>query len=131
MRISDVVSLGIDRAIDMVVKQQMPSGFVWTAVKGAWKYVIAVARGDEAHHVAQNERLLSCKSCQSIDWTDTSQINLRAAYCGKGETHGPNPTCGCLVAITVDGRMEPAGKLQVASEHCPQDKWHASQRIIR
>jgi hypothetical protein len=128
MRLTDVISLGIDRVLDLAVKNELPSGHLWVAVKGAWKYATAAARGDEAHQIAQQERLLMCKFCSAIDWADTSDKTVRAGYCGKTQTEGPNPTCGCLVAITINGRLEPAGKLRVASEHCPRDLWNAAPR---
>ncbi len=98
----------------------------WTAVKGAARYVAAVASGDVVTTTEAIGRLARCQRCEAfterpdpvrltIDGTPTE---LHAYYCGEPFKESAR-TCGCLLAVG----QSPAGKMLVGSEQCPRGEW--------
>lgn len=124
---TELMALGLHRIISMAMFQQLPQRWLWVAVKGGWRYMSAMAHGDTAAPEAAAERLDICRACAACELVQTGRADLQASYCGTGAWQQDGPTCGCLLAVTLQGRpIEPAGKLLVASEACPRGKWGAS-----
>jgi len=90
----------------------------WVGLKGAERYVRAVAGGDVAGPALRARRLATCAGCPAA--TPAAGGRILAGYCGEplvDLTHAGVPvterTCGCLL---------PA-KASVASERCPRGRW--------
>jgi len=123
-----------------VIAGKVSRRMMWSAFKGAAAPLMAVASGDVASDDVAAARCSLCLSCQSDGAPTTTRGKeqqtehgiAQAIYCGQmpdGNPHGPNPTCGCLVAITVAGEFIPAGKTLVGSCRCPQGKWLGAARF--
>lgn len=87
----------------------------WTALRGAKKYVDAIARGDIALPQVTAARLAVCGQCPHAT-RHPLYPNLRLGYCGPAfddRMAETPPTCGCLIA----------GKARVGGENCPQNRW--------
>lgn len=130
MSLARLLEGGIERIVDLAKADQLERRFLWVALKGAWKYARAAATGDVAHPDEQLRRVMTCAGCDALDRVQTSKSDIVSGYCGKTETTGPNPTCGCLVMMTVGITISAAGKTKVASECCPRDRWNAAPRSI-
>lgn len=128
MSIARLLEGGLERIVELAKSNQLEPRFLWVAVKGAWKYARAVAIGDVCSPIEEIHRVSKCAQCDAHDLNKTAKDGVWAGYCGQGETYGPNATCGCLVTLTIAGRIEAAGKTKVASECCPRDKWSAAPR---
>lgn len=116
--------LGLDRVIALAKAGELEPAFVWAAVKGGYKYLEAVASGDVTPEAQAVERLEVCRGCTALELVYTSKPGVLAAYCGRGEPLADGATCGCLIAVTVEGApLMPAGKPLVASEECPRLSW--------
>lgn len=119
-----VVQIGMGRIIDMARRGELNNRWTWAAVRGGWKYVVAMVTKRATSDAVAAARCGWCVRCEALDVVDTSKAGLRAGYCGNGSTGKGGPTCGCLVTITVDGSTpQPAGKLWVGSESCPRGHW--------
>lgn len=107
----------------LVKEGRFDKSMFWVGMKGAGKYIKAIAEGDVCSEDDWLDRLSRhCATCESVQ-PDPADPSKRVGYCGeplKDHTHDHSPpTCGCLVA----------GKCRVASERCPQRKWHAVPRV--
>ena len=118
-----MLDIGLDRLIDLALRDQLTPVTIWTAVRGGWRYVGALATGDEAPADIVTERMKICLRCPARDESDTYKPTVGAVYCGTGQPIDSQPTCGCLVAIRINGTPYPAGKSLVASESCPRQAW--------
>ena len=130
MSLSRLLEGGLERIVDLARSNQLERRFLWVALKGAWKYARSVALGDVAHPEEQLRRVMICAGCDALDRVQTSKNEITSGYCGRTITEGSNPTCGCLVMMTVGLTISAAGKTKVASECCPRDKWNAAPRSI-
>lgn len=86
----------------------------WVAMKGAEKYVRAVASGDVADSETITLRLAQCRVCPAASVPGRVYLS----YCGTPldeKLDGPvqERTCGCVCA----------GKASVQSEKCPRGRW--------
>jgi hypothetical protein len=104
------------------------------AAKGGMAYMEAIARGDIAPEPVQMARSCRCDTCPSHTeetsrvWIDGMEegVELVKLYCGPSIDEFPDaehPTCGCLVALRVGGKVSPAGRAIVGSRDCWQGKW--------
>jgi hypothetical protein len=119
-----VVQIGMGRIIDMARRGELNNRWTWAAVRGGWKYVVAMVTKRAVSDPVAAARCGWCVRCEALDVVDTAKAGLQAGYCGNGSTGKGGPTCGCLVTITVDGAApQPAGKLWVRSELCPRGHW--------
>lgn len=126
MNVGDIFALGLDRVLILARAGNLPYRWLWSAVKGGWRYFAAIQSGDVAPDHVADERARICAVCSAFDEVVTSREDMRAAYCGTGEQETDGPTCGCLVTIRVNGLpLQSAGKTAVASERCPRGKWRA------
>ena len=126
MNIHEMFSLGLDRVLILARAGALEYRWLWSAVKGGWKYFAAIQSGDIANDIDAEKRARICAACSAFDEVATGREDLRAAYCGTGEPEEDGATCGCLVTIRVNGLpLRAAGKTVVASEECPRNKWRA------
>lgn len=128
MKLFQLLKLGTETLIDMALKGSLSPSTLWTALKGAEKYRAAMTDGDVASQDEQISRAAICAACPSRTTRRIDSIKATAGYCGEPFNDRTleldTPTCGCLVSILVDGEpLAQAGKLMVASEVCPQNKW--------
>lgn len=88
----------------------------WTGVKGAARFVEAIATGDVASPEEIDRRRAICRDCPSkvIKMIPGGIVGIDgdSAWCGEPLVEN-DWTCGCLLA----------GKTAVGSEFCPQGKW--------
>lgn len=119
---------GADVAARAVAGELSPAQ-VWTGFKGAAVYTRALASGDIAPGYTASDRLQRCLSCPHATRGGEHRLAAgisQAIYCGPmllDRLEEADPTCGCLVAVTVGGEFIPAGKTLVQSCRCPQGKW--------
>lgn len=126
MTLLDLVKLGGSELVSLALRGCLRPRHLWLAIQGAERYQEAVKTGDIAEQSEQDRRALKCASCRSQCRRGKDQVDATAIYCGPPlEEHEHPPTCGCLVALLVEGRAVPAGKTVVASEACPQGRWSA------
>ena len=122
-----VASLGGQEVAARLRAGQLTRRQVWGGIRGAAKYLPAMAAGrirDEAEADA-------CGRCCSTCPSHTERpilldgVAVVAIYCGTigVEERGEKPTCGCLTAITIDGVVQGAGKACVEGMGCGQGKW--------
>lgn len=124
MNYPTIAALGLDRVISLARQNKLSNKFLWSAIRGGWRYISAVAAGDITSEEVAAHRVSVCKECKACDDVQTKLPNVIAHYCGSGETIDGEPTCGCLVSITVKGYpTQSAGKTSVATEHCPRSRW--------
>jgi len=127
MNAAQLLQIGLHRALSLAMFHQLEQRWLWAAVKGGWRYLSAFAAGQQAGAEAVQGRLLICQACDAIDTVETGRTDLMASYCGKGVTIGSKATCGCLIAVTIQGKpMEAAGKLLISTEGCPRGRWAAT-----
>lgn len=123
------VSLGIDAIVDLAMHDRLHSAHLWVALKGASRYVIALASGDVASEDEAIERSVVCVLCPNRQTRETAKAGVVAGYCGKPLSPSVEKnTCGCLVTITIGTTTRPAGKTLVDSEYCPQFRWNSGHR---
>ena len=101
---------------------------LWTAMNGASAYFDALKRGDIAPTPTADERSGVCATCPAVtrEGLVVMGLGVTKLYCGeafKDRLGDPQPTCGCLVGLTIDGKPYGGGKTSVMSERCPQGKW--------
>jgi hypothetical protein len=124
------VRIGAGEVQAKYLRGELSREHVIVAARGAEKYAVALARGDCAEDEVASERVNRCATCPSMTMTDTgSELDggiVIKCWCGpalEDHTKGVLPTCGCLVALRVNGQMLPAGKSLVGSEACDQERW--------
>jgi hypothetical protein len=86
----------------------------WIGMRGAARYLEAVAAGDVAPEAAIEARLRVCRACPAR--TADEDVPEAAGYCGPAFAAAElpdGPTCGCALE----------GKASVASEVCPRGRW--------
>lgn len=93
-------------------------GLTWTAVRGAARFVAALALGDVADPSRAETRASSCRECPLREDRTVTGTPVSVSFCGRPFVEAPG-TCGCLVLFA--GR--PAGKIMVRSEACPSGRW--------
>ena len=127
----------------------------WVGLTGAEKYAAAITTGDVADEADVWARGSKCaegmsKTCSRPRTLAGFEVLPRMVFCGPPLEEFPEsvlPTCGCLVlveagqedqppdgvrAITINGvAYQPAGKVWVASEACPQGRWRQVPRVGR
>jgi len=89
---------------------------VLNGMRGAEKFVTAIASGDVAPPELVAARIEVCRACPHKVERKLPLMVAESSWCGPPlEEHMDElrPTCGCLLA----------GKVRVESERCPQDKW--------
>ena len=111
----------ISTLIRMAQAGELAPSHLWVALRGAAKYVAAVRAGDVADDATQQARAATCNGCRSARVRET-ETEAVAVHCGVPFDEGRD-TCGCLVAIRVEGVVYPAAKTVVGSERCLQGKW--------
>lgn len=126
----EYLELGVDLLTTKALSGELTAENVWLALKGATKYRKAMARGDVASpELAYLRAGMQCAKCDAHTLRDTGIERdggmVLAGSCGPllEEHGGPEPTCGCLVSVTVNGKLQPAGKTMVRSESCPRRRW--------
>jgi hypothetical protein len=119
-----LVTLATSELIRMALAGELGPREVWTALRGAEKYRRAVADGDVADPATQQARADKCWACPSST-SRTTAANATGVFCGTPFRDGVM-TCGCLVAVRIEGKTYAGGKTVVASEQCPQDRWQSS-----
>jgi len=86
----------------------------WIGMRGAGKYLEAVAAGDVADDAEVDRRLACCDQCPAR--RPDPEIPEDEGWCGfpfEAETLSDGPTCGCRLRA----------KASVASEQCPRGLW--------
>ena len=105
----------------------------WYALKGAAKYVTAIATGAVAPEAVQADRAERCAACEERSrYSALGQFVWTCGPAGVDRLASPtNPTCGCLVYSRPKNQvaLTAAGKTVVASERCPQGKWSTTARL--
>lgn len=119
-----LVRVGTPELVRRAIAGELSGEQVWTAFKGAGECVLAMASGDVAGDVVADARVGACQACGACV-REAKLPGVVAMYCGTPLTgDGPGTgTCGCLVGVTVEGRMAPACKSMVGSETCGQGRW--------
>lgn len=131
MTYADVVKLAGHELAIMAKQGELSRAMMWTAFGGAYRYIKALAAGDVAPPNEAAKRLGICLACPYATRGLEKQIKegpAQAIYCGQPlleqlEDDNPNPTCGCPVALSINGEFEPAAKVLVGSCRCPQGRW--------
>jgi hypothetical protein len=117
----DLVRLATSELVRLALDGKLSPKDAWTALRGAEKYRHAVASGDVASELLQEERANKCWACPSST-SRTTASNATGVFCGAPFRETPI-TCGCLVSIRIEGKTYAGGKTVVASEQCPQKRW--------
>jgi hypothetical protein len=128
----DILVVGTEELVQRALRGELTAGQLWTALKGAERYRRAMADGDVAAEAEALRRARICAACPSRSSEEKRAVNATAHYCGEAfvaRLSPPEPTCGCLVGLTVNGETTAAGKVYVLSEQCPQGKWRHSPSI--
>lgn len=123
---ADLARTGAETLAALALRGQLPPSRLWTAMRGARRFVVALAAGDVAPPAQADERATCCVACASATTHPTALADTAKVFCGSPFIEArAQRTCGCLVALTVRNGTTPmaAGKTLVASEHCPQGKW--------
>lgn len=127
LTLADLASLANQERVRLAEAGQLRAAHVWVAMKGSGRYIAAPER-EEGQAVALAER------CAGCDQARAREVVLRGApvvalYCGEPFVEqaapGPGnvPTCGCLVALRVGGRVAQAGKTAVHADACWAGRW--------
>lgn len=126
---STIARLGLHELAARAKRGELTIGSLWMGAKGAEAYVAAIARGDIATPEQADARWAQgCAICPSRTVTpcsvtiDGGLVVTAKHWCGPALTERPT-TCGCLLALTIDGVPVPAAKLCVRSERCPAGRW--------
>lgn len=127
----ETCKLGRDLLIEEFKAGRLGLKEAWTALKGAETYIETVASGDIATpEVSALRAGMQCANCNGHKQRHTGRLvagsDLYAITCGDPfveNIDSPEPTCGCLVAISVNGRIHAAGKTVVRTERCPRGLW--------
>lgn len=132
LSLRQLAALGAEELFTKAKNGELRLNHLWVAAKGGEKYRAAVAAGDIADPLLAKMRADSpagCSGCPSMTITETDLVHEEGhvfkCWCGPAlEEHGgPRPTCGCLVALKVNGKIVAAGKTVVGSERCGQRNW--------
>ena len=124
MNLLDISRLAVRTVVDMARNRTLAPGHVWTAIKGAEKYLAAIVAGDVARSIDAQKRVAKCDSCQLCTYEGKPGVGAVAMYCGNPLDPNPLPgTCSCLVGCLVNGKVLPGAKVMVASESCPSGRW--------
>lgn len=92
-------------------------------IRGGKRWIVAEATGDIADNREIERRHAICEGCPSLGGKRIpKRKGARFQTCGEFAQETPS-TCGCVVGLSVRGRVYPAGKVRVASEKCPQGRW--------
>lgn len=86
------------------------------AMKGAERYLAAIAAGDIAGDSEVDSRRQACRKCKSRNDETAPGAEAPSSWCGpalKERLDQQPPTCGCLLVC----------KTLVGSESCPQGRW--------
>lgn len=89
--------------------------YAWYGLRGASRYVAAIARGDASAPALIDARLARCAQCPARTLSLDAD-GAMDAFCGPpmvDRSREAMPTCGCLLA----------GKAAVTSESCPRGHW--------
>jgi hypothetical protein len=124
MTLIEISKLAARTLVGMARDGNLAPGHIWCAIKGAETYLIAAASGDQARSIDAQKRVALCDSCPLCTYEPKPMAGGVAMYCGDAFvcTEPPGP-CGCLVGVMVNGKPLPGGKVMVASEACPCDRW--------
>lgn len=123
MNLKQLCALGVDELGKLAKAGKLRPSHLWTAIRGATAYRMAVVQGDIATDEEAGLRAEVCHNCPSVSWDDGMIEGVRRGWCGTPFVEGTD-TCGCLVALSVFGEgIFAAGKTVVKSEECPQRKW--------
>ena len=119
---------GVHTLARLVLEGRIERRHWWVALRGAERWVRAIAAGDVADDAAARSRVAVCDRCEACtrEGLDALAVPVTKMYCGpalEDRTGKAEPTCGCLVGLTVEGVADPAGKTMVRSERCPRGKW--------
>ena len=129
----DILVVGTEELVQRALRGELTAGQLWTAIRGAERYRKAMAAGDVADEAEALRRALICAACPSRSSEEKQAVKATAHYCGEpfvARLSGSEPTCGCLVGLTVNGETRAAGKPYVRSEQCPQGKWSGQSPSI-
>lgn len=119
-----MIAHGLRTLKDEALAGRLRPDHLWRAVRGAGRYVAAIATGQAADPDTARRRAAVCAECKSRTTVNKHEIGAVAGYCGTPFEVGTEPpTCGCLVTLTAHGVTTPAGKCCVAPETCPQGLW--------
>jgi hypothetical protein len=136
VNIVDVARLAQAELVARAKAGELRGSHVWTAIKGAGEYLVAIAAGEEL--IDDRRGLARARICQGCQYRTGRPVEIRgelvvAHYCGPAfvdRTREPGGvgggTCGCLVSITVGGvggQLHAAGKTTLAREKCPRGEW--------
>lgn len=131
MTYADIVKLAGHELAVMAIKGELSRAHLWTAFRGASRYIRALAAGDIASPSDAANRLSVCLACPHATRgleKSVAEGPAQGVYCGQPlleqlEDDNPTPTCGCPVALSINGVFEPAAKVLVGSSRCPQGRW--------
>jgi hypothetical protein len=123
LTLQKLAGLGAETLMEKALSGELRGRHLWTAYRGAGEYRAAVAAGDIATEEEQARRVRVCGGCGRR--TDEPKAVGVAHWCGEAfeDRSDAGGTCGCLVALTVDGVMHAAGRAVVGSEGCPLGLW--------
>lgn len=123
----ELLALGESTLVSKALAGELRPRHLWVAIKGAKKYRAAIRCGDLRGQDAADAFVATCDRCKCCT-VEASYINgqtVAKMFCGpsfENRLDQPEPTCGCLVGLRVNGELVPGGKAMVASEKCPQGK---------
>jgi len=118
----NLYTAGIATLVSMALAGELSRENLWLAVQGAKKYREAIRDGDVCDDAESASRCGVCENCPSMTGRAIAIGGVTALYCGEPLVEGES-TCGCLVALRVDGKVTAAGKTRVGDEACPQKRW--------
>jgi hypothetical protein len=122
-RLRALIKGGEDFAAMLATKGELKGPLVRTAMKGFGTYAKALLSGDVADEWDRAERVRKCSTCINITSRDDVATDEKPYYCGRPFVEAGEDGCGCLVALSVKGRLIAAGKTEVGSQTCPRDLW--------
>lgn len=129
----DLAAIGSEQLARMATAGELRGRHLWVAFRGAQRYKAAIGKGDIAGEECQRARAGTCDGCPSahrhpMGIAAGAAAGAVAIFCGPPfeEHEGTSPTCGCLVALTVEGETHAAGRGVVASLGCVQGRWKAT-----
>ena len=129
MSLRELCRLGRQELVDRYRRGELSPHDFWVACKGAAEYAAAVASGDLCRPRDHQARSESCFQCPHAAKTE-GEDGMIKVWCGV-PFEGPEPLCGCLVALRVKGQILPGALTAVASASCPlpNPRWRAVDRI--
>lgn len=118
-----LAGIGVETAVALARRGALNGANIRAAVKGYARYQAAILTGDVADSHLQMDRVRVCGACENFTARPLDGRPEVPHYCGQPFEAVNGGTCGCLVAITHEGRTTAAGKSEVESESCPLGKW--------